>query len=735
MFNKNQVTYFAETDFRNARTRFGIKREDRTRHLYVIGKTGMGKSTMLENMAVQDIQNNNGMGFIDPHGKTADLLLDYIPEHRMQDVVYFAPFDLDHPMSFNIMEDVGYDKRHLVVSGLVSAFKKIWVDQFSARMEYILSNILFALLEYPDATLLGVNRMMVDKAYRKKVVDNIKDPSVKSFWVDEFAKYTDRYTQEATPAIQNKIGQFTSNPLIRNLVGQPKSSFDIRDIMDKGKILIMNLSKGRMGEVNSNIVGSMLITKIYLSAMSRADLTQGELNRLPEFFFFVDEFQSFANETFADILSEARKYKLALTLAHQYIEQMPEEVRAAVFGNIGTMVTFRVGAFDAEILEKEFMPQFTQEDLVNLGFAQIYLKLMIDGVSSKPFSATTLPPIEPPEISMKERVISFSRKEFAKPRVAVEDAINKWYEPIPEEPREERGEGGMRSGGFGDDRGGRIGRPQYGNSAGGRSAGGSMQDRPRPYPPRSQDEARPFSTPPRRDYGDSRPSPGRGFGDSRPSPGRGFDEARPYSSRSENARPYPPREDRPRPSGRENFRDVPSERPQEKRREFDRRPSESPSFERRRDDIPREPMTEQVPPARPPVRNEYIERQKMAQTRPVSVASIPNAFEEQSTPAPPRRDHDEAKPLGVPSIKREDEKEWESLENLKRNARRDAKRPTDEHMKSLKEAIEEAMKEKQNLPGSPSINNATAKVDESPKAPPREIPEDVLKNMFEPDDR
>jgi hypothetical protein len=426
MEDSNKITYFAETDHRG-KVPFGIKVKDRSKHVYVIGKTGMGKSTMLENMAVQDIQNGNGMCFVDPHGKTAELLLEYVPKERIDDVIYFAPFDMENPVSFNIMEDVGYDKRHLVMNGLMSAFKKIWVDAWSARMEYILSNVIMALLEYPDSTLLGVNRMLTDKAYRKKVVDNITDPSTKSFWVDEFAKYTDRYTADATPAIQNKVGQFTANPLIRNIIGQPKSSFNLRDVMDKKKILIINLSKGRIGEGNANLLGSMLITKLYLSAMSRADMPESELQKMPNFYLFVDEFQSFANESFADILSEARKYKLNLTIAHQYIEQMPEEVRSAVFGNVGTMVTFRVGAYDAEVLEKEFAPKFYADDLVNLGFTQIYLKLMIDGVSSHPFSAVTLPPIMPPEHSNREAVIERSRELYAKPRIDIEKAINDWY--------------------------------------------------------------------------------------------------------------------------------------------------------------------------------------------------------------------------------------------------------------------------------------------------------------------
>ncbi|MBU3968662.1 type IV secretion system DNA-binding domain-containing protein [Patescibacteria group bacterium] len=427
MANENKITYFAETDYRNNKTRFGIKEADRIRHVYVIGKTGTGKSTLLENMAIQDIQNGNGIAFVDPHGKSAELLLDYVPENRINDVLYFAPFDLDYPISFNVMEDVGIDKRHLVANGLMSAFKKIWIDAWSARMEYILNNILLALLEYPEATLLGVNRMLADREYRKMVVDNVSDVSVKAFWLDEFAKYNDRYMQEAGAAIQNKVGQFISNPLIRNIIGQPHSSFDFREMEDNKKIVIINLSKGKVGEANANLLGGMLITKIYLASMSRADVSQEELKKLPNFYLHVDEFQSFANESFANILSEARKYKLNLNIAHQYIEQMQDEVKAAVFGNVGTMIVFRIGANDAKELEKEFAPQFTPEDLVNLGFAQVYLKLLIDGISSQPFSARTMPPITAPPVSYRERIIENSRKRFAKPRAEVEKYIIEWH--------------------------------------------------------------------------------------------------------------------------------------------------------------------------------------------------------------------------------------------------------------------------------------------------------------------
>lgn len=436
-FDPEKVTFFAKTDARGQEVAFGIKAKDRQRHMYVVGKTGMGKSTLLENMAAQDIQNGEGMAFIDPHGSAAETLLEYVPEHRVNDVVYFAPFDTEHPVSFNVMEDVGPDKRHLVVSGLMSTFKKIWVDAWSARMEYILTNTLLALIEYPDTTLLSVNRMLADKNYRNKVVDYCTDPAVRAFWLEEFANYTERMAAEALPSIQNKVGQFTGNPLIRNIIGQSKSSFDIRKMMDEKKILIMNLSKGLIGETNANLLGSMLTTRIYLAAMSRADLPVEQMKQMPNFYFYVDEFQSFANSTFANILSEARKYHLNLIIAHQYIEQMEEDVRNAVFGNVGTTITFRVGPFDAETLETVFAPRFTATDLVNLGFAQIYLTLMIDGIGSQPFSAKTLPPVELPAVSCRGMVIESSRKLYAHRRQDVEEAVARLHIPHQEDKPEE----------------------------------------------------------------------------------------------------------------------------------------------------------------------------------------------------------------------------------------------------------------------------------------------------------
>jgi CxxC-x17-CxxC domain-containing protein len=441
-----KITYFAETNFHNKRLRFGIKRIDRRKHMYVVGKTGTGKTTLLENMAMQDIQNGEGLAFIDPHGDTAYKLLDFVPKSRVNDVIYFDPGDIQFPIALNVMENVDPERRHFIASGLMAVFKKTFgPDVWSARMEYILGNTVLALLEYPGSTLLSINPMLAVKEFRKKVVENVSDPVVKAFWVQEFAKYTERFAAEATPAIQNKIGQFTSNALIRNIVGQPISSFDFRKAMDEKKIIIINLAKGRVGEDTSRLLGTMIVTKIYLAAMSRVDVV--DENNRPDFFFYVDEFQNFATESFANILSEARKYRLSLILAHQFMAQLDEEVRDAVIGNMGTMMTFRVGADDAEFLEKEYSPEFTANDIVNLGFAQIYLKLMIDGFASRPFSAATLPPIVNNQVSMRDAVVEASRKNYAHDRATVDGVIQKWSEDMAvDEANAPSKEGGERGG-------------------------------------------------------------------------------------------------------------------------------------------------------------------------------------------------------------------------------------------------------------------------------------------------
>ncbi|HOX60811.1 MAG TPA: type IV secretion system DNA-binding domain-containing protein [Candidatus Magasanikbacteria bacterium] len=416
------ICLFGQTNYRNQLYRFGIKLDDRRRHMYIIGKTGMGKTTMMENMVLHDIYSGHGVGVVDPHGDFAEKVINYIPSNRINDVVYFNPSDLSFPIGFNILEVKKEEQKHLVVAGLMGIFKKIWPDVWSPRMEYILNNTLLALLDYPGSTLLGINRMLSDKVYRGRVIGKIKDPVVKAFWETEFASYSERYATEAVASVQNKIGQFLSASVIRNMVAQVKSTIDIREIMDTKKILIMNLSKGRIGEDNSRLLGGMLITEIQLSAMERVDIPESERQ---DFFLYVDEFQNFATPSFANILSEARKYRLSLTMAHQYITQLDEIVADAVFGNVGTIVTFRVGGADAEFLEKEFTPTFLATDIVNLNKYQVMLKLMIDGVASQPFGALTMPPIGKPTGSA-EKVIRVSRERYGRPRDVIEEKIMRW---------------------------------------------------------------------------------------------------------------------------------------------------------------------------------------------------------------------------------------------------------------------------------------------------------------------
>lgn len=427
LLDEDRVSLFGETHFRGNSRKFGIKAKDRTRHTYVIGKTGMGKSTLLENLAIQDIQNGEGLCFIDPHGSSAEKLLSYVPEWRMKDVVYFNPSDMRYPIGLNVLEFVEEDVRHLVSSGLMNTFKKIFADQFSGRMVYLLQNAILSLLENKGESLLGINRIFIDKKYRDKIISNVKDPAVRSYWEDEFSKYTDKYIQEAAPAIQNKIGQFISNTLIRNIVGQEHTTFDIRQIMDQRKILICNLSLGLTGEENVDLIGSLLVTKIYLAALSRANLPYEDLIKAPPFYLYVDEFQNFVNESFAQILSQARKYNLGLIVAHQYIDQLDDVTRSAIFGNVGTMISFRVGATDAEALEKEFSPTFLAEDIVNLSRFEMITMLSIDGVSSAPFSALSMSNIKRENRDLSQAIIALSRATYGVSKDFVEEDIRAWY--------------------------------------------------------------------------------------------------------------------------------------------------------------------------------------------------------------------------------------------------------------------------------------------------------------------
>ncbi|MFH1049070.1 MAG: type IV secretion system DNA-binding domain-containing protein [Patescibacteria group bacterium] len=425
-----EITFFAETNYRGKRVKFGVKTDDRRRHIYLIGKTGMGKTTMLEHMVYSDIANGNGLALVDPHGDFAEKILNYIPSGRINDVIYFNPADVEWPIAFNVMEYVDPKFMPLVASGLIGVFKKIWADSWGPRLEYVLRNSILALLEYPGSTLLGVPRMLIDKTYRAKVVKKITDPVVRSFWIDEFSRYPDKFQTEAISPIQNKIGQFLSSSMVRNIISQTKSSVDLRQAMDSKKILIINLSKGKIGEDYSALLGAMMITKLQLAAMGRVDIPESERN---DFYLYVDEFQNFATESFANILSEARKYRLNLIIAHQYIGQLVSGqnmvVRDAVFGNVGTIVSFRIGAADAEFLEKEFEPTFMMNDLVNLPKYNVYMKLMIDGMTSEAFSANTLLPLGVEAIEGNaEKIIKNSRQRYSTPRNIIEEKILRWSE-------------------------------------------------------------------------------------------------------------------------------------------------------------------------------------------------------------------------------------------------------------------------------------------------------------------
>ena len=437
----NGVTFIGRCNFRGNDRIFGIKSKDRRQHMYVVGKTGVGKSVLLKNLALQDIRAGKGIAIIDPHGEFVEDVLENIPPERINDVIYFNPVDSDFPIGFNVLEVHDTKYKHLIVSDLLGIFTKIWANVWSARMEYILQNCIMALLDTPGTTLLGIPRLLVDKDYRQKIINNVKDPVVRSFWVHEYETWRDQFRNEAIVPIQNKVNQFLNTSFIRNIVGQDKSTMNIPEIMNSGKILLVNVSKGRIGEDNSQLLGAMIITKVQLAAMERVRIAEDERR---DFYLYVDEFQNFATDSFASILSEARKYRLNIIIAHQYVGQLVTDVstkvRDAVFGNAGTMISFRVGGTDAEFLEQEFTPEFVQQDLVNLPNYHIYLKLMVDGLTSRPFSAVTLPPLQfEVDPNIREKVIRISRERYARPRVEVEDKISRWSGMMGE------GEGGSSS--------------------------------------------------------------------------------------------------------------------------------------------------------------------------------------------------------------------------------------------------------------------------------------------------
>ncbi|MBI1805079.1 MAG: type IV secretion system DNA-binding domain-containing protein [Ignavibacteria bacterium] len=413
---EERITPLAVTNWRDIRKRFGIKQKNRRGHIYVIGKTGTGKSSLLGNMMISDLEQGSGFALIDPHGDLVEAMLDYVPEGRQAEVIYFNPGDIDYPIAFNPLESVHPDQHHLVVSGLISVFKKIWSEFWGPRLEHILRHSLFTLLELPGSTLLDIPRLLTEPQFRKAVVSTLNRQDVKSFWLTEFEHYSAWLKAEATAPILNKVGQFLTSLPLRNVVGQSRSSFNFREVMDQGKILLVNLAKGSIGEDNCSLLGAMLVTEIQLAALSRVD--KPEADRKP-FYLYVDEVHNFLTASFVDVLSESRKYGLNLTLANQFTEQLDESIRAAIFGNVGTLISFRVGTEDAELLAKEFYPVFTPSDLVGLPNYNMYLKLMIDGVSSNPFSAATLP-LPSFSQSFAEQIVHLSRNRYSRPRKEVE---------------------------------------------------------------------------------------------------------------------------------------------------------------------------------------------------------------------------------------------------------------------------------------------------------------------------
>ncbi|MFH1909976.1 MAG: type IV secretion system DNA-binding domain-containing protein [bacterium] len=416
---EQELSVLGTTNFRGTEKKFGINIQDRALHIYAIGKTGTGKSTLLKNMIIDDIYKGRGVAVVDPHGDLVADVIDHIPENRINDVIYFSPADRDYPVGFNLFENVDPEYKNIVASGIVGVFKKIFGESWGPRLEYILRNVVLGLLDYPGATLLQVLKVLTDTKFRRMVVEQISDPIIKDFFVNEFERYDQKFRTEAVAPIQNKVGQFLSSTVIRNIVGQPQNSINVRETMDKSKILLIDLSIGRIGEDNSALLGSLIITKIQMAAMSRAEMSREE--RIP-FYLYVDEFQNFATDSFAVILSEARKYGLSLMVTNQYIAQMPETVANAVFGNVGSIITFRVGAGDAEFLNREFVPVFEPSDLVNLDNYVIYLKISINGVTSSPFSAkTVLSNYEP--TGFREQIIEQSRIKYSRSRAEVEKNI------------------------------------------------------------------------------------------------------------------------------------------------------------------------------------------------------------------------------------------------------------------------------------------------------------------------
>lgn len=424
----DDVTIIGETDYRDVNVKFGLKRRDRTRHFYLLGKTGAGKSVLFKNMFISDVLAGDGACFIDPHGDTVEDLLNYIPPNRVDDVVYFDPTDVNHPIGFNLLELKDKSQRDLIADGVVEVFKKQFGDSWGPRLQYILTNAVATAVEAQGTTLLAVTRMLVDPNYRKFLLKQVDDPILYKFWIEEFAQMSQnsKLLSESVSPIQNKVGRFISSAVTRNIIGQVKSTIDLREIMDNQKILLVNLAQGRLGEETASLLGGMIITRLQATAMERVDMPEEERK---DFYLYVDEFQNFATESFAKILSEARKYKLNLTMTNQYIDQLPLVVRQAIFGNVGTLGSFVVSQADASILEKEFAPVVSSDDLVSLDAYSMYIKLCIDGMTSIPFSAKSLP-IRYEKFGLRDDIIAESREKYGSRKEEIEEKIAKWSNQV-----------------------------------------------------------------------------------------------------------------------------------------------------------------------------------------------------------------------------------------------------------------------------------------------------------------
>ncbi len=431
--NGENVSMFGITNYHNNFQPFGIKRSDRSKHLYVVGKSGVGKSKMLELLINADIQAGKGICVLDPHGDLVNNVLRMIPEERLKDVIYFDPADTEFPIAFNPLEKVDEKYKMQITIGFIQIFKKLFGNNWSDRLEHVLRYVTLALLDSPNTTVLSILKMLSDKNYRQAIVARIQDSVVKNFWVNEFAGWSEKFDSEAITPLLNKVGQLVSTNMVRNIIGQPLNTFNIRHIMDNQKILLMKVSKGLLGEENAQLIGSMIITKIYQAAMSRADMREEERK---DFYFYVDEFQNFATDTFSEILSEARKYGLCLTIAHQYVGQLTDVIRKTVFGNVGSMVSFRVGAEDAVVLAEEYTPIFNVRDIINLGVREFYIKMSIDGELAEPFSARTMD-MKFADLDLSPRIIEESRKLYCAAREKVEEKLKKWDEGSNEPPPED----------------------------------------------------------------------------------------------------------------------------------------------------------------------------------------------------------------------------------------------------------------------------------------------------------